>query len=141
MNNEEQKQCVDGLWDEITKNDLLQNKTKEITMANIKEYSIDVNEFFLSELLDQYQKDSTGTEKNEQKEQSFTVFEGENQIGGITGRIHGNIFHIPLLAVNDQYRKSGIRKMLVEKLEDIANEEKIKHLIVSTQEYQALEFY
>lgn len=110
-------------------------------MVNIKEYSINKNELFLSELLDQHQKDCTGTEKNKQKEYSFAVFEGENQIGGITGRIHGNTFHISLLAVNDKHRKSGIGKMLVEKLENIANDEKIKHLTVSTQDYQALEFY
>lgn len=110
-------------------------------MVNIKEYSINENELFLIELLDQHQKDITGIEKNKQKEYSFAVFEEEKQIGGITGCIHGNTFHISLLAVNDKQRKNGIGKMLIEKFEDIAIDEKIKHLTVSTQDYQALEFY
>ena len=108
---------------------------------NIKEYSIEDNERFLSDLLDQYQKDNTGIVKNKKKEYSFAVFEEEHQIGGITGRIYGNTFHISLLAVNEGYRKNGIGKILLEKLENIANDEKIKHLTVSTQDYQALEFY
>lgn len=107
----------------------------------INEYPIEENELFLSNLLEQHQKENTGIGKNKKKEYSFAVIEGENQIGGITGRIYGNTFHISLLAVNEDYRKNGIGKILIDKLENIANNENIRHFTVSTQDYQALEFY
>lgn len=108
---------------------------------DIKEHSLEKNERFLSELLDQYQKENKGIIEKIEKEYSFAVFDKGNQVGGVTGRIYGNTFHVSLLAVNKEYRKKGIGKILIGKLEKIAHDENIKHLTVSTQDFQALDFY
>lgn len=108
----------------------------EIKASPIKE-----NEEFLTHILDQYQIQQMGVGENKKKEYSFAVVEGEDQIAGMTGRRYGNTLHLSLLAVSEEYRKNGLGKMLINKLEEIAVAEHIKHLTVSTQDYQALDFY
>ncbi len=75
------------------------------------------------------------------KEVEISAYDGDDFIGGIKGQLYKNSLHISLLAVDERYRgqKVGFKLMMI--AEDIAKENHIPTLDLSTTEYQARAFY
>lgn len=72
---------------------------------------------------------------------AFVANDGDTIAGGITVEIFCGQLHIPLLYVEDAYRKYGVGKKLMEEALNFGREMKCPQTFVEVMSFQALEFY
>ena len=72
---------------------------------------------------------------------AFVAKDGDTIAGGITIEIFYGQLHIKLLFVEDEYRKYGVGKKLMEQALNFGREMKCPQAFVKTMSFQALGFY
>lgn len=75
------------------------------------------------------------------KDINIIAKENDTFIGGLIGKLNEDSLHIDLLVVDEQYRKQGIGINLMSLAEEIATNNNITMLDLSTAEFQAKGFY
>ena len=71
----------------------------------------------------------------------FTAYEDNRVVGIIKGHSYYNEVHIGDLIVLEQYRKNGIGKKLMERVEKHFGDSGFESITLSTYDFQAPEFY
>ena len=96
---------------------------------------------FLSQLLDEDNRQKGITYSGTSIPLSFAIYENGAMVAGVSGDqvVHG--FHIKMLAVMPPFQKRGYGIMLMQHIEQEAIARGVKIFTVSTQDYQALGFY
>ena len=79
--------------------------------------------------------------KREEKEISFSYFIENDYAGGIVGKVIFSTCYIDLFAVKKKYRSKGIGRELFNTVENYCRINSVKYIYLTTQDYQALEFY
>ena len=72
---------------------------------------------------------------------AFVAKDGDIIVGGITVEVFYGQLHIKLLFVEDEYRKYGVGKKLMEQALNFGREMKCPQAFVKTMSFQALGFY
>ena len=78
---------------------------------------------------------------SDQEQLSFAFFDNHDQLGGLIGKRTGNTIHIQLFAVDPNHQNQGVGKQLVEALFDHGKKAGCRSVTVTTQDYQAPQFY
>lgn len=78
---------------------------------------------------------------SDQEQLSFAFFDNQDQLGGVIGKRTGNTIHIQLLAVDPSHQNQGIGKQLIKALFDHGKKAGCRSVTVTTQDYQAPQFY
>ena len=86
-------------------------------------------------------EEETGLDVEEKSKFAFALVEGGKIIGGITAKMNFNRCHITGLAIKKEFRGGGYGKTLMEKAEEAAILIGAKLITLSTQDFQAREFY
>lgn len=110
-------------------------------MIEFKELAVATNEKKLISLLDEHQVEVTGVTQNSPVDFSLAAYENGVYIGGVTASNWMNTTHVSLLAINKNYRKQGLGSQLLIQAEQFAQEQHAEIITISTQEYQAKDFY
>ena len=72
---------------------------------------------------------------------TISLFEEEKFIGGIAAKRTAESLHVTGLAIGESYQSKGYGSQLMKRLEERAKELGVKKISVSTQNFQALNFY
>lgn len=99
------------------------------------------NEIKLKELLEKFLFENTTQQSKCNADISFALFDKGNFIGGITANIEFETCFLDLLAVDEKYREKKLGTKLLSHLEIKIKEKGASVIILSTQDYQAKEFY
>ena len=86
-------------------------------------------------------EEKTGLSVEEKRKFAFAIVEGEKIIGAITAKMNFNRCHITGLGIEKEFRGGGHGKALLEKSEKTAIQIGAKLITLSTQDFQAREFY
>jgi GNAT superfamily N-acetyltransferase len=78
---------------------------------------------------------------SDQEQHSCAFFDTQDQLGGVIGKRTGNTIHIQLLAVDPSHQNQGIGKQLIKALFDHGKKVGCRSVTVTTQDYQAPQFY
>ena len=89
--------------------------------------------------IDQYNDSKIGKQKNISVG-SFARL-GDKTIGGITGNLFWNYLYIDIMWIDERYRKSGIGRRLIEKIEQLSIENGIYRSHLCTASFQSVGFY
>ena len=103
------------------------------------EYS-EVNTW-ISQILHEDREEKFGVGCGIRKQLAYALLDDDEMVGGITGRLESQGFHIQGFAVVKQKRGQNYGTQLIKTIEEAAIKEGAKQLTVSTQDYQALGFY
>ncbi len=106
----------------------------------IEKISTTENNVLLYELLDEHAI-AMNHQADPGKEFSFGVYSEGSYIGGITGKLWHQEFHLNLLVLKSAYRGTGIGKILLTKAETFAKQNGARVITVTTQDFQAPIFY
>jgi len=106
---------------------------KQTTFAKISEK--------VEEMLNEDMFVKTGKKLGNPEKLAFSIEEEGKFIAGITGTLSIESFHINTLAVAAEYQGKDYGTKLVKAIEEEAFSRGAKVFTVSTQDYQALEFY
>lgn len=103
----------------------------------------DFNEanMFINKLLDEHTASIIGTPVLPQKKIALQLVVDDEVCGAISGTLTTQNFHVNGLVVTPKYRGDGFGSQLLIAIEKQAIEAKAKVLTVTTQCFQALEFY
>ena len=108
---------------------------------NLNETNVDDLEIYLGKLLDSHTISSQNALPKVEKI-SLSLTDGKGVIvGGITGKLTGENFHISLLALESEYYGKGYGTMLLEGIEKIAISKGAKIFTITTLSHQAPKFY
>lgn len=110
-------------------------------MIEFEKLAIETNEKKLISLLDAHQIEVTGVAQHKPTDFSLAAYEAGAYIGGVTATNWMNTTHVSLLAVDKNYRKHGLGSKLLLQAEQFAQEQKAEIITISTQDYQAKDFY
>jgi GNAT superfamily N-acetyltransferase len=89
-----------------------------------------------------YEHNAACTSRDDGKLFSKLIYDGEDRlIAGITGWTWAGACEITLFWVNDDYRKKGYGKMLLDAAEEEALKEKCKVILLRSYSFQAPQFY
>lgn len=103
---------------------------------NLKENAKEIDDLLIKEL-----KIKTGKKSRGEKVISLASFIDSEYVGGIIGKITFETCYIDLLAIKHERRGGGIGTELIKTLECEVLKLGIKKIHLSTQDYQAKEFY
>lgn len=78
-----------------------------------------------------YQKETIG----------FVMYDGDKLAAAFDGDIIWDWFYIDVLYVDDAYRGQDLGTQLMQKAEKLAQERRLTGLYLTTQDWQAVEFY
>ena len=95
----------------------------------------------LNKLLTDHARLEAGKPSLTSKKLAFSLTEGNQVLGGITGTLRGKNLHINTLVLEKNTRGRGNGHKLMKALEQKAGQEGATILTVCTQDFQALEFY
>lgn len=95
----------------------------------------------LHELLKTDQDEKLGVIPDESRKFAFALMENGEIVGGITGKMNFNRCHISGLAIQKASQGGGYGVLLMEKAEEVAIDIGATIITVSTQDFQAREFY
>lgn len=99
------------------------------------------NEKKLDDLLLKELKVKTGKKSRDSKIISLASFIDDDYAGGIVGKINFQTCYIEFLATKSEYRGRGIGSELIKSLETELLKIGIKKIHLTTQDYQAKDFY
>ena len=108
----------------------------EIKTIKFEELSPVVDDILLADV-----EEKTGRNVEEKRKFAFALMKDEKIIGGITAKMNFNRCHITGLGIEKEFRGGGHGKALLEKAEKTAIEIGAKLITLSTQDFQAREFY
>lgn len=72
---------------------------------------------------------------------AFAAWENDQVAGGIVAKQTYESLYVQLLAVSPSYRGRQVGSRLLEAIEQIAQEQDLIHITLTTKSYQALDFY
>ena len=72
---------------------------------------------------------------------AFAAWENDQVAGGIVAKQTYESLYVQLLAVSPSYRGRQVGSRLLETIEQIAQEQELIHITLTTKSYQALDFY
>lgn len=72
---------------------------------------------------------------------AFAAWENDQVAGGIVAKQTYESLYVQLLAVSPSYRGRQVGSRLLEAIEQIAQEQELIHVTLTTKSYQALDFY
>ncbi len=73
---------------------------------------------------------------------SLGYYDGDKLIGGVVGEITTfNILYISVLFVEEEYRRQGIGKVLMQEIEKVAKSRNVNLVRLDTFDWQGKEFY
>lgn len=87
------------------------------------------------------QKAEVGIEDLPEKLLAYAALDQDIIVGGILAKQSYESIYINLLAVNPAYRERRLGSQLMKKMEEVAMEEGIIQITLTTMSYQALGFY
>ena len=111
-------------------------KNMEIKAIKFEELDPVVDDILMSHI-----EEKTGLSVEEKRKFAFALVVDEKIIGGITAKMNFNRCHITGLGIKKEFRSGGYGKALLEKAEKTAIEIGAKLITLSTQDFQAREFY
>jgi len=95
----------------------------------------------IEQILSEDREEKFGTDGRKRKHLAYALMDGDKMLGGVTGRLESQGFHIQGLGLEKEIRGKQYGTELMKKIEEAAIKEGAKQLTVSTQDYQALGFY
>ncbi|WP_217925370.1 GNAT family N-acetyltransferase [Enterococcus gallinarum] len=107
----------------------------------IKSFDILENKKRINQILLEELAEKKSIYKREEKEISFSYFIENDYAGGIVGKVIFSTCYIDLFAVKKKYRSKGIGRELFNTVENYCRINSVKYIYLTTQDYQALEFY
>lgn len=111
------------------------------TNTMIRKVEEGVNRARVDSLLLLELKDKTGLTSRNEEVISLAYFEDEEYAGGIVGQILFTSCYVDLLGVDKAYRGKGIGAQLLSALEAACKQRSIRNVFLTTQDYQAKDFY
>lgn len=110
-------------------------------MIELKQLDIATNEKKLISFLETHQLEITAIPPQKPTDFSLAAYDDGTYIGGVTASNWMNTTHVSLLAIDKNYRKHGLGSKLLLLAEQFAHEQQAEIITISTQDYQAKEFY
>ena len=95
----------------------------------------------IDNILKAHQDERVGFIPDENGKLAFALIENGKIIGGITGKMNFNRCHVSGLGIESASRSGGYGALLMEKIEDAATQRGATIMTVSTQDFQARDFY
>ena len=95
----------------------------------------------VNHILKAHQDEMVGFIPDESRKLAFVIIENGEIIGGITGKMNFNRCHISGLGIEKTSRSGGYGALLMEKIEEEAIQIGATIITVSTQDFQAKDFY
>ena len=95
----------------------------------------------IERILNEDRAEKVGVSSRNIKQLAFALIDQDVMVGGITGTLESQGFHIQGLGIDKQLRGKNFGTELMKKIEEAAIKEGAKQLTVSTQDYQAVGFY
>ena len=92
-------------------------------------------------ILKAHQDEMVGFIPSESRKLAFVLIEDGEIIGGITGKMNFNRCHVGGLGIEKASRSGGYGALLMEKIEEAAIQIGATIMTVSTQDFQARDFY
>lgn len=86
-------------------------------------------------------KEKTKYKERNEEIISLAYIKDSDFMGGIIGEVAFQSCYIDLLGVKKEFQGRGIGKMLLKALESTCKEKKLKKVYLTTQDYQAKNFY
>lgn len=108
---------------------------------NISETTFDALNPIIDTLLTKDLNEKMGQKKENFNKLAFSLIKNGETIGGITGTINYECFHINGLAVDKSHQGKDYGTELIRAIESAAVENGAKLITVSTLSFQALSFY
>lgn len=71
----------------------------------------------------------------------FIIYDNENVIGGAIGKIQFGWYHLSDFYIKEQYRKQGLGREIIKKIEEFAKEHNALGIQVESWSFQAPKFY
>ena len=95
----------------------------------------------IDKILKEHQDERVGLIPDESRKLAFALIENGEIIGGITGKMNFNRCHVRGLGIENASRGGGYGALLMEKIEEAAIGIGATIITVSTQDFQARDFY
>jgi len=95
----------------------------------------------IDKILKEHQDEKVGLIPDESRKMAFALIENGEIIGGITGKMNFNRCHVSGLGIEGTSRGGGYGVLLMEKIEEAAIQIGATIITVSTQDFQARDFY
>ena len=95
----------------------------------------------IDDILKADQNEKVGVIPDESRKLAFALIESGEIVGGITAKMNFNRCHVSGLGIEGTSRGGGYGALLMEKVEEAAIEIGARIITVSTQDFQAREFY
>jgi GNAT superfamily N-acetyltransferase len=95
----------------------------------------------INKILTTDQEAKVGLIADENRKLAFAIVEEGEIVGGITAKMNYNRCHVSGLGIERAFRSSGYGAFLMKRIEEAAIEIGAKIITVSTQDFQAREFY
>ena len=92
-------------------------------------------------ILKVHQDEKVGFIPHEGRKLAFALIENGEIIGGITGKMNFNRCHVSGLGIEEASRSGGYGALLMKKIEEVAIQIGATIMTVSTQDFQARDFY
>jgi ribosomal protein S18 acetylase RimI-like enzyme len=107
----------------------------------IKTIEFEEMDSIINKILTVDQEAKVGLITDESRKLAFALVEKGKTVGGITGKMNYNRCHVSGLGIEKEFRNGGYGVLLMKKIEEAAIELGAKIITVSTQDFQAREFY
>ena len=107
----------------------------------IKSFEFEELAPIVDDILLKHVEEETGLGVEEKSKFAFALLKDGKVIGGITAKMNFNRCHITGLGIEKEFRGEGHGKALMEKAEEAAVLIGAKLITLSTQDFQAREFY
>ena len=95
----------------------------------------------IDKILQTDQDEKVGLIPCESRRLAFSLIENGEIIGGITGKMNFNRCHVSGLGIEKTFRGRGYGALLMERIEEAAIQIGATIITVSTQDFQAKDFY
>jgi ribosomal protein S18 acetylase RimI-like enzyme len=110
-------------------------------MIEIKPVEFEEINSIIDGILGADQEEKVGPFVEEKRKISFALIDDGQIVGGITAKMNFNRCHVSGLGIEKEFRRGGSGVLLMEKVEEAAIKIGAKIITVSTQDFQAREFY
>ena len=107
----------------------------------IRAIEFDEMDPIIGNILKTHQDEMVGCIPDESRKLAFALMENGEIIGGITGKMNFNRCHVSGLGIEKIARSGGYGALLMEKIEEAAIGIGATIITVSTQDFQARDFY
>lgn len=99
------------------------------------------NEKYIDLILLEELKEKTTYKERKEEIISLAYIKDSDFMGGIVGEVTFHSCYVSLLGVKKEFQGRGIGKILLQALEKACREKELKKIHLTTQDYQAKDFY